>query len=257
MPEGRRIFRFRLSGQGISPETVEVSELIEILEAVRDAVTSLMPTYEPETKNGAVFSLVEITKESLGFVFKSSVPKEAEKAVRAVTRAIKSGNLGHIPAGSARGISRIASVTKRKRATASFMPARRQTVLAEVTPGSVFTQALEIDGATATLYGKVEKVGGATPKVTLRLSKEDMLFSCDASEEIAKDLGKRLYEWVGVEGSVTWRSSDLAAASFRIAKILPYREENLSEGFRELAALIGPTWANLNVMDTLEEIRGD
>ena len=106
-----------------------------------------------------------------------------------------------------------------------------------ITSNSSFSLEKGIKGETF-LYGTIIRVGGKNPTVTILCSDESHL-TCDVSIKIAKELAKRLYEYVGLRGVAKWIGRDLGIDTFRVVEVLPFEEKSLTSSFQELKKLLG------------------
>ncbi|MBI2869520.1 MAG: hypothetical protein HYX96_06825, partial [Chloroflexi bacterium] len=82
--------------------------------------------------------------------------------------------------------------------------------------------------------------------------------SCNAEVEIVKILAQKLYSKVGVSGNAQWEPKTLMIRQFTINNVLPYAEVPLDEAFRELAAIAGRYYADIdNVDEYIKHLRQD
>ena len=134
-------------------------------------------------------------------------------------------------------------------------PSRDRGFRVAVTPETRVDEGARIKGETA-FSGYLERVGGATPRVVLRISDHDIIYA-ETSEEIAIELGTRLYSWVGVAGIAQW---DIAGAveMFRVTSVLPYRDTKMRDAVQRLATAIGSYWEDEeDVLGTVRRYRED
>jgi hypothetical protein len=111
-----------------------------------------------------------------------------------------------------------------------------------------------IEGET-TLFGEVERVGGAEPKVALRLPDGSSVY-CEVTKEQARELGKRLYQPVCVVGTATWRLPTYIIEAFRLHKVTDYEDTPPSVAISELARVLAPHWADVDdVVAEVERLR--
>jgi hypothetical protein len=72
------------------------------------------------------------------------------------------------------------------------------------------------------IYGVLERVGGADPGFTLRVSEHQTIHG-GLSEELAIELAPRLYSWVGITGIAEWNPLTGDVEAFRATAALSYR----------------------------------
>jgi hypothetical protein len=111
-----------------------------------------------------------------------------------------------------------------------------------------------IQGET-TLYGKVERVGGKTPTVWLRISDSERMI-CEISESLAIELANYLYQWVSVSGKAKWNVSNYEIESFEITSInKDYQDMPLNEALSHLSQEIGHYYDNIDPVEYVKMIR--
>lgn len=246
VPPPKKVFEFRLVGGQISPLTLDIGELADLLRAVRDSLAALA-LGDGELEMPFVLGLQEIRMGSVVVALASPTPKQVMPAVSRFNGAIRTADLTGVPDVMIEGAKRIQSIAKRYSVKAEFFSAT-----ATKRPSAVITATTEfrvpavVYGET-TLFGKVERTGGATaPRVLLRIAERHALLPCDADESIVRQLGARMYEPVAVFGDATWNAKDHEIRSFRIRRVEPFRHGNtLSQAFDELREAVGPSWDQL------------
>jgi hypothetical protein len=113
---------------------------------------------------------------------------------------------------------------------------------------------------TITLYGRVIRLGGVTPKVDLRVGNEE--YHVEADSELIKNLERQgaLYKIIGLKATGTFRLEGkiwkVDSGSLRLVEILPYTESNMADAFHRLASLTGEYWRGVDVEEYMKKIRG-
>ena len=87
------------------------------------------------------------------------------------------------------------------------------------------------------LFGTVERVGGAEPRVTLRLHSGESIH-CEVSGDLAKQLGRTLYERVVLEGTAVWDAYTGERKSFQAVRLGAYGGGHAGEALRELGDIL-------------------
>jgi hypothetical protein len=85
-----------------------------------------------------------------------------------------------------------------------------------------------------TLYAKVVRVGGKEPKVELETLDHRILY-CDASLDITKALGSKLYQIVGLLGLAQWDNEQDIIVDFTIKDVTEFANIPFSEAINELS----------------------
>ncbi len=248
-------FRIRLKGPDASPDLVPVSQLAEVMKSVDGMLRSLIASRHPGvSEDEVVVGLVKVTRRSVGLAFSSNFEEAAGDAAVEISRAVKKRDLSVLPVATAQRLKDVISFAERRgwEAHLSARAAGKLTT-ATILPGTVFRVATPtaLQGET-TLYGEIERAGGTTPIVSLRLSDGDRI-SCDVTRELACEFGQRLYRFVGVVGTARWSGPDFKLVSFTPYRITEYEDTPPSQAVAELADVLRPFWAGTD--DVLAEIK--
>jgi hypothetical protein len=235
--------QIRFAGGGITPQTIKSKDLAEIAASFEQSIIEIILQQNPSLiGNEIAISLVQIDEGSAKFRFIPSIVSGAI-AFTTLTDSINT-----------RTISKFTQVKNCVAELRSNLQSNEPLAVINPETQKSLPTVHFINGET-TLYGTVEKVGGAEPRVVLRLSGKETI-SCETTPEIAKNLGKRLYEFVGVQGRAKWQYGQTVLESFKINEILEYKESPIVSAMNELAAIVQPHWANKDANELIAEIRG-
>lgn len=124
-------------------------------------------------------------------------------------------------------------------------------MLAEMTAATEIPEPAKVRGET-TLYGEVQRVGGATPKVQFRSIDGDLIY-CDATRELTREAAVRLYEQVGLRGEAEWDLKTLRVTSFTIEEILSFEDVGVPSAFAELREIVGRYFDEISDVDAFVE----
>jgi hypothetical protein len=124
-------------------------------------------------------------------------------------------------------------------------PGKGGDVLAVIGPNSYsrVSDSLFVEGDT-TLFGRVERVGGATStKCGLRLShRTRMLFCSVEGDELARELGQKLYQNVAAHGTAQWMKTTWKVIRFSIREISQPKMKPFSKMIDDLRNAGGSDW---------------
>ncbi len=127
-----------------------------------------------------------------------------------------------------------------------------------IKPDEILYQEREslIMGATQ-IYGTIMSVGGITDiKITMKImDAETLVFA--VSKEKAQELGKRLYQFVGLSGTAKWDLETDQIKEFEMDELLAYEETPVSEAFSYLRRNYGHYFDKINPDEYVNEIRGE
>ncbi|MBI4332457.1 MAG: hypothetical protein HY673_14385 [Chloroflexi bacterium] len=247
----------RFSGEGVKPETTKASDIADIIKAIESMLESYIFRDHPDTdKDAVIVGLVSIENLSVGLTFRSQIPAITIRAFEKVGEAVATGQYSELPPASLEALNTIALFTRRRQCTTDFIVrnGQRKTV-ATMTPQTKIERLPSLTGET-TIYGQVIRVGGRDPKVWVELINGDQI-TCEASVDIVRKLGGKLYDIVGLSGSARWNPKSLALEGFTAKDITPYEETPLEDAFGQLAKVAGQYYADVNDVERyIASIRG-
>lgn len=198
------LFEIRFAGGGILPENVRAGEMAEILNSIEDMVSAMVAKDHPTlTKEDLVVGLVNIKRGSVHLQFSSKIPEVALPAFVQVSKTIKTKKFDALPKTALKSLQTFSSFVHKKNCDAEFITRNGKTkVLATFTPDIQILSAGSLSGET-TIYGQVIRVGGREPKAMIE-TVDGLTVYCDMeSEDLARELGERLYTWVSLKGRAT------------------------------------------------------
>jgi hypothetical protein len=237
----------KVHGERVSPATVRLNDLFELLKKIQDAVGVAATGREsPEDGEGFSMNLVAIAPGSLSLAL--TAPPWSRQGMEKVLNAIRDGNPDFLPLGSRRALASVSKQVEKKEWAVSLRGAGLEPV--EISKSRPFPDpdANTVSGTT-TIYGVCLRSGGVKdPGVMIRPVNGGKVVLAEADKSIAIALGKRLYEWVvGLEGLATWRLSDWEMVRFKATRILDYQEIPPAEAIKGLAEASGGYFDGLDV----------
>ncbi len=245
MAEHTDILQLRLNGNGVNPESLKAREVAELLDGLERALYYVVQNQNPAIEEDDIYiSLTDVVNESLGLNFTPKLPLIIAGFLT-LTRAIESNNYSYIPVRSIEQLQRIAKVAKRKKCNAEFKINNKVEAIIHLDSAIEVPATAYISGST-TIYAYIKRSGGADPTVALRVNPNDNFIYVKTSEEIAKELGKRLYTTVGLVGFATWERGTRQLIDFKIDQILGYRESTHENSFALLRDAFSPYWDNVD-----------
>ena len=252
------LIEFKIQGQDIRPNNLRLKDLGDFLAYVEDAIAPLVIKSNPKlSREEIIIGLVGIRPGSIDLDFSPQLPEFVLPAVYQVAEAISSGNFENLPPHSVESIRKITSFCRKQRCSIEVIAKNgSDETLATITPELAIRPSSYIVGQTV-IYGYVLRVGGAEPKVLLRLTGNNLL-SCDGLFDTVKKLAPRLYTWVGLEGTAKWNPKNFSIEEFKIERILDYEEGKVYEAVNEISNLIEPFYRDVPDPDRyIADLRGD
>ncbi len=111
----------------------------------------------------------------------------------------------------------------------------------------------------STVYARIERVGGATKeRCGIRVSEQQRMVFCSiASQDLARELGRYLYEFVSLSGKATWLRRNWVLQTMEIQSISPPREGSLISALDKIHKAGGRAWDSIkDPADYLAGLRG-
>jgi hypothetical protein len=251
------LIRIRLAGEDIAPGTVRSRDLAEIIISAEDAIASLVVRDNPHLKKDEiVVGLVSIGEGSVSLQFATTLPQLVLPAYWEITESIEKDDYENLPPDSIDSLQNITAFTRRRNCQLEFYARDGdREALAVITPQTLITPIPLMTGST-TIHGMVVRVGGRKPKVMIELPDGQSVF-CDIEYELARQLGQRLYTWVGLRGEAKWRSNDLSLQQFRVDEVTQYQDTRLTEAMATLSEAAGRYFEGIeDVQRYVSELRG-
>jgi hypothetical protein len=252
-------FELKLEGRDLDPTRLSIHELTDLLLAVERAVVKTARQVEPGLdEDETVVSLVDIGEGSTRLRFATSVDA-VTTAFGLLTQAIAERSFSEIPAPAIDALQEIHKYAQDSEAVVAFYTGEpgHFVRVAEIRPDlDLNFPLIDVVRGTTVIYGKLTRVGGNPPKARLKLLNNEAI-SCFVSEKLAKRIGNRLYEVIGLTGEARWDADDYSLLSFRAADIAAYEEAPLTQAIRELRDASPTAWQHVENPDAfIEELRG-
>ncbi len=246
------ILELKFTGSDINPAIVKPSEIGNLLTSFEKALLLTIKQNNPEIDTDAVlFSFEHIKHESLDLQFSTRKVNDIVLSnFYLISTSISNNNFDNLNNGTIQALKGIVKFTKKYNCTAYFN--HNNNSLSSLNPNSSITvsKTFSAKGQT-TIYGKIIDVGGEKPNVHIKIDEGDDALIIPTSEAFAKELGKRLFEVVGLHGKAEWNIITSEILSFNIESILDYQGGNVFNAFKGLKTLSNGFWDNYN---TDEEI---
>lgn len=240
----------------IKPQNERAHDIGEVMSAFEDALAVIVVRRHPQLKRDTIaLGLTKIEHESVGLVFEPDLNELVFSAALELIGAIQDKAWANLPYGSLAALRKILRFVIKKKCTAQLKINQAEHVVSTLlTPETVIPSSVSLFGETE-IYGQVRRAGGSEPKVEIRTLQGETLY-CSTTEEIARQLGGRLYEQVGVRGAAEWNFETLEIEEFEITKVLNYTSTTPSDAFKKLSESFGSYFAGIdNVEEWAHEVR--
>jgi len=232
----------------MKPTALKASEVAELISAYENALLRVIERDNPEVNtDNILISLVDIQENSSHYKFMPSVKPIVFAAAFSINTTIANKSFSELPYKTVESLSEIWKFTKKKNCQSEFTgKSIPNAIIAPESPIQI-TKDFFFEGET-TIYGRVERVGGAMPKVRIRLDNDQVLF-LDIDEVLAKKLANRLYESIALKGLAKWRKYDYSIEDFKIEEIQHYEEGKIADAMSDLKNTIGTYWDSIGNVD--------
>lgn len=255
MVELQDIIELRFFGGGVTPETVRVKELVELITSFEDSLLATVLKDNPEVDSKDIYiSLVEIKDESEGLRFLPNLKEIMVPAFLAITSALSTSNFDQLSNRALEKLSPIHKFIKERNCEAEFK-LNSQTLATIGSDYSSWTKAAiaqrRFTYGETVVYAQVLRTGGKRPTVALQIRGIHSLFFLEVSQIMARNLGTKLYETVKLLVDARWEIGSYQLIDFKIKEILDFESPDASEGFEELRNELSKYW---DTIDNINEV---
>lgn len=249
----------RFSGTGVHPETIHSKELAEVIAAFEEMMSAELTRSDKEIDSaGVVVSLVGIEEGSAKLRFRSTYMTAAVLVFSAAAQLIEARRYEELAPKSVESLKTFQKFGRKHNSYAEFRTEiDSPEPLARLAP----EDAIELEGpefisGETAIYGRVVRVGGVEPKIWLSVDGDQV--GCDANETLAKKAAVRLYETIGLQGSVRWKADDMSIDSFRALRLLKYEDTSIVDSFGELSNMVSEYYEDVEDVERyVAGIRGE
>ena len=249
----KRNFTIKMTGKA-TPETVSAGDLADFIEHVEKALVAYAKTEALELKNDVAVSLVGVGEGSNALTFAAQI--EVMPGVVAMAEAITDRDFSKLPYETYQNLYDMVELGRKHNWGLELHGVSDAAAVIE--PGEVIqspSSPVMVSGST-NILARCLRVGGVTPKAEIRVLKDDKILHVVIGEDMAKELAKRLYDIVLLEGQATWSAETWEIKDFRVSGVQPYRKMPISSAFSELQETTSGSWEGINAVEYVGELRG-
>ena len=241
-----------LEGADVSPETVDIVDLLRIVEPYREAVVATAKYLGRELDQKLpVISLIGIRRKCAQL--KMSAPLAAKRPIQEVSRALALDDWKRCGP-DVRGHLRDAARKLAERNWSFQLPSYRTHRPLLTGSFGAATALKQLVRGDTTLFGTIRTLGGKHPHVDLVLDNGQPVRVSGSQEDI-KALSLRLYDEVGLRGVAQWDAGTGQIESFELQGIDDYEPTDLGMAFKELAAVAGRNWDKVDAIEFVSRLR--
>lgn len=248
------ILELNFSGNDINPNAVKPSEIASQIVNFEEALLYVIKENNPEIDtNQILFSFTNIGNNSLDIFFK---PILAVSIVLAsygqISESINNDDYTSLPVESVQSLNKILKFTRKYDCIASFK--LNDEVKSSISKETIINKTTSaVYKGNTILYGKLTDIGGERPNLHLKINEEDKII-IDISEEVARDLAPKLYQYIGLQGLAVWDANTFKVKEFKFSSIVPYKGGNTLNAINEIKNNISTgVWDKYNSDDEIIE----
>jgi len=248
--------KLKIDGLNVSPETVPLPDLLDILRGFVGALTA-SATQAGVRKADIHVSLIGVDEgsDTLTLVANDATAFQASRLITAIAK----DDSGQLPPAARRSVRRLWGVARRRQWTVCLESdikgvKFKATIVPDVQP---FVVSI-VKGATSQLV-YVVRAGGENPTAQVRLASGDVFTARAASKKVAESLGSHLYQWVEIVGEGQWNTKTWTFDDFRIDGIGEYLEylADPESAVQKLTELSKGHWDRIDPTEYIRELRSD
>lgn len=258
MPE-KGVFWVKLAAANITPDKIPLDYLSKLLATIHKMLASIKTFGQDEQGRQVIievnFGLTTVEQTgSTSLALKPDRYVEGYQKFSGVVNQLNRRSYDEPEYQYARELQRLA---KDLNTPIEFYDDHSSEPLSIVSPYEVDAHMPPPIMGTTTLYGVVVRVGGQEPRLMLRLEGGVTRY-LTVSEPMAVELGRRLYNEVGLTGMAHWNPLTWELLDFRPDKLLDYDPKPYTDAFEELAkASEKSAWIEIDdVTGYIADLRG-
>lgn len=248
-------FTFVIEGDGVSPNTVSVRDLYDVVSNLEAAIAITARYSGASDDDDLMLSLVDISPGS--DTLTCAVSAKMYGAASVVSHGISSRDFSRIPVPAHPRLYALQRKASNASWSLGFHANGNGIARAVIRPDDELFKPPRIEGST-TLYGRCDRPGGERPPTArLTLLTGERVAIRLANRQLAKQIGMRLFEVIGLEGVATWNTEDWSLASFKAQRLTEYHETDPVTAFRHLADAADGFWDTVDPDAFVADLRAD
>lgn len=253
-------FQIKFYSRMVHPDSIRMSDLADVLKAVEAGILAIAKNQADSISSDNLgLCLVNIKEGCAALEFQSLHPETTDSALKLFTRSIKNKEIDALPLKAQQSISAIEDFSEKYQCNTHL---RNKANLKK--PSAIIKRPrviklvddIPLKGET-TIYGTVERVGGAgKPRIWLRLLDGERV-GFDVDEEVAINFGKRIYKKIGLQGVAQWAANGKDIVAFQLKNFIDYSDIPIDKAFKELSDELSEYIRIESVLEFISDIRGD
>lgn len=107
---------------------------------------------------------------------------------------------------------------------------------------------------TTTLQGRLVRIGGDVPEITLELLSGQFL-NCRVTEKMALEIAPQLYKTIALHGRVSWETDEMTVRAFQPLSVTTYRKQSIRKSFEQVLSSSHKRWKDVDAKIYVQELR--
>lgn len=252
------ILELKFEGNGINPGKVKPSEIASLIEDFEKILLITIKQKYPEIDTTQVlFTFDSVKNESLGIKFTPKDIRPNGLVVKDVvlsaffffTTAVQENNFKELDNDALTPLRSINKFSRKYECPAKFIYNQEELVAISPDTEIKLNKSITLKGDT-TIFGELIDSGGDNPNIHLKVN-NDYIIIIDTDRQKAKDLGSRLYEFVGLKGIAKWEVDTSKIIEFKLQDVLEFKGGNTSKALTQLKNESSGFWDTLNTNDDI------
>lgn len=244
------------SRQEVSPLTLSIRDLAELLVPLQDALTKMAP----DADLGGLAPLALVGQvETASAALTVRIPCALEPAAATLTSAAATGDWTGVPAAAHDALRSLSKWLARRRWRMRFLPDGSHGIrAAEISPDFPVPERIAPSEAheLTTVHGVLLVVGGVDETKFGRLRLLDgRVIPLALDEATARQLAPLLFEEVCLQGLATWDTANMRIVRFQVERLADYRATGPREAFAALREVVGDVFDELDPLEYQRHVR--
>ena len=254
-----------LAGADLLPSKINARDVGKLITAVEAMIAPLVVRENPAlglSEKEVIVGLAGVREGSYVLEFATPYEQPVMRAFQDIATALNEQIFISLPQETVDALVEIRSVTRLYKTAAELWLQNGQLAkIAEINQHTEISYEPEAMQGTTTLYGTVIRVGGEKPPRAKIRFLNGIELTCNITQRdslsVARALGQRLYDTVGLYGRARWTTPDMRLHDFVIESVLPYRKKPILDNLMALRELVGPYLEEVENIDAyIHNLRG-
>lgn len=255
-------FELTIFGDDVSPKSVDLRALLNILGGFEKAVSATGGKLAREGDPVSV-NLVDVEAGSLKVIFVASLA--AHLAIAKIETALNTGNFDPLPVPAHKGLREIWRTVSENGWEGCRWSNSEGVSSAEILASEELFPPKQIYTGRTTIYGECRKPGGIKKMSVWLILLDGTRRTVQLKDEsLARALGKRMFQVIGLSGVAKWDADTDELIEFTADEVTGFDDHegdhqrtSVREAFSQLAEISGSKWDDVDPDEYVRNLRRD